>query len=111
MRIDVFGVVVGAALVIAACSGDQKSAVESGANGAKSAVGGPCGGDGECQAGLACDKGDPGGQCQKACATNADCGAGAVCGGGEKSYHPCKGRAAGRKGATGHGSAQATSSA
>jgi len=85
-RLAVLGI-----LLLAACGGGQSATTPpegAPAPGAKSAIGGACTGDAQCQEGLTCDKGDPGGNCQKQCATAADCGAGAVCGAEEKKcYH------------------------
>ena len=110
MRINSIGCVAALALTFLACASPQtNTATQPGAvSGAKSAIGGPCGSDGECEQGLSCDKADPGGQCQKACASNADCGAGAVCGGEKKCYHACKSADDCRKGYTCMGKAPDT---
>lgn len=54
--------------------------------GARSAIGGPCVSDADCQEGATCDKDDPGGECTKKCTRSADCGPGNVC---QPDEHEC----------------------
>src|SRR5436190_6944999 len=96
-----------AAVLVTSCGGSQQAPAGGGPSGSKSAVGGGCASDGDCQAGLTCDKGDPGGQCQKACTATTDCGAGAVCGESKKCYKACQSKADCRDGYTCMGKAPA----
>jgi hypothetical protein len=83
--------IVPAAFLVLACGGEQPSAqTAANAAGGKSPIGGGCASDGDCVSGLFCDKGDPGGQCLKKCATTADCGPGAVCSDEKKCYQACQ---------------------
>jgi hypothetical protein len=91
------------ALVIA-CGGGTPAAKEAAA-GDKSPVGGECKADADCSSGLACDTGDPGGQCQKKCEASADCGPGGVCSDEKKCYRGCKADADCRAGYACQGSA------
>jgi hypothetical protein len=75
-------------VILAACGGSQPSAQSPGA--VASTLGGPCTSDAQCQAGLTCDKGDPGGQCFKKCTTDAECGAGALCVDAKTCYRRCQ---------------------
>jgi hypothetical protein len=80
-----------AALVAFACGGEQPPAqTAAGATATKSPIGGGCASDDDCVSGLFCEKGDPGGQCLKKCATTADCGAGAICSDEKKCYQACQ---------------------
>jgi hypothetical protein len=54
-----------------------------------SAIGGACTSTADCQVGLTCQTDDPGGQCVKPCASDADCGPQAVCNGEHKCYRAC----------------------
>jgi hypothetical protein len=74
--------------LFAACGGNQQSAQSPGAM--PSPLGGPCIAASECQSGLFCEKGDPGGQCLKKCVSSADCGAGAVCNDDKRCYRVCQ---------------------
>jgi hypothetical protein len=56
---------------------------------ARNPLGGPCAADGDCQVSLVCVADDPGGQCVKTCASDADCGAGALCNDELKCYQAC----------------------
>src|SRR4051812_39084353 len=83
---------------LTSCGGAQSTAEPSTAAGGKHPIGGACSACTDCESGLVCDKGDPGGMCQKKCTTTADCGAGAVCNGEKKCYHACQTKADCREG-------------
>jgi hypothetical protein len=72
------------ALAVAGCGGPSSNL---------SAIGGACKATTDCQVGLSCETGDPGGQCVKPCTSDGDCGAGAVCNGEMKCYKACTGNA------------------
>lgn len=57
---------------------------------ARSIVGGPCREDVDCAAGLRCDKDDPGGECTKACASDAECGPQGACNAEKECLQACK---------------------
>src|SRR6478609_2693408 len=76
-------------VLLSGCGATQGSPGETRKEADKHPIGGACGGDGDCANGLFCDKGDPGGMCQKKCGTTADCGAGAVCSDEKKCYRAC----------------------
>jgi hypothetical protein len=84
--------IVAAAFLALACGGEQAASqtAASAAGGGKNPIGGGCASDGDCVSGLFCEKGDPGGQCLKKCASTADCGPGAVCSDEKKCYAACK---------------------
>jgi hypothetical protein len=83
--------IVAAAFLALACGGEQPAAqTAASASGGKNPIGGGCASDGDCASGLFCEKGDPGGQCLKKCASTADCGPGAVCSDERKCYAACK---------------------
>ena len=75
------------ALTVACGGGTPKAQEPEGAS--KGPIGGECKADADCSPGLSCDTGDPGGQCEKKCDTNADCGSGAVCNDEKKCYRAC----------------------
>src|SRR5689334_13687399 len=56
---------------------------------AKNPIGASCSADSDCSSGLRCITDDPGGQCTKTCATDGDCGVGAVCNDESKCYKAC----------------------
>jgi hypothetical protein len=90
---------VAVAAVLAACGASQTPANPPTGGGASSPLGGPCKADADCQQGMFCATDDPGGQCEKKCASAADCGAGAVCSDEKKCYRACQSDAdCGRKG-------------
>lgn len=85
-----------AAIVSIGCTPSQPAPGAAGAAvaRARSAIGGPCDKDADCEAGATCDKDDPGGQCTKKCAVTADCGPGNVCRPDEKEcFQGCHGQA------------------
>ncbi len=79
--------ILGTALV-AACGGNQLGARWPAAP--PSALGGPCADNSGCQPGLFCNAGDPGGRCLKECASNVDCGTGAVCVDVNRCFQACE---------------------
>jgi hypothetical protein len=90
-----FGVV---ALLLGACGASQ-TPVNQPPGGGSSPLGGACAADGDCQQGMFCATADPGGQCEKKCASTADCGPNAVCSDEKKCYRACQSDAdCGRKG-------------
>ena len=76
-------------VLVIACGSGTPPAQEPTAGG-KSPVGGECKAEADCAAGLSCDTGDPGGQCQRKCEASADCGPGGVCSDEKKCYRGCQ---------------------